>query len=66
LPRSQPNGLRQRSDDRLALAGPRPIGLCGGVESWFKSHEVKEKTGTTLFPTIKSNFLAVKGKENCF
>ena len=26
----------------------------------------KEKSSTTLFLTIKSNFLAVKGKENCF
>jgi hypothetical protein len=26
----------------------------GEVESWFMSHEEKEKGGTTLFPTIKS------------
>jgi hypothetical protein len=37
-----------------------------GIESWSMSNEEKEKGGTTLFPTIKTNFLAVKGTENCF
>jgi hypothetical protein len=37
----------------------------GGAKDWFKSHEKKEKSGTTLFPTITSNFLTVKRKENC-
>jgi hypothetical protein len=58
-------GLRQRSNDRLALAGEFPIDLSGGVETWFKSHGKKENAETTLFPTVKSNFLAVSGKKNC-
>jgi hypothetical protein len=50
----------------VARSHPRPIDLCSGLQNWFKSHEEKKKSGTTLFPTIKSNFLAVKDKENCF
>ena len=34
------------------------------VAEWKQVYQ-ERKGGTTLCPTIKSNFLTVKGKENC-
>ena len=61
LARSQPNRLRQ---SLMTIRAPQA--RVQSVRNAAESRSTRRgKGGTTLCPTIKSNFLTVKGKKNC-